>query len=348
MKSTKKFLCGYTSIFLLTLLLSSCSSEGKNILEERVVSVKTQTINYGNYASVKSFVGTAEGDVTSSLSFQTIGNIDRIYVAEGDFVKKGQMLAEVNKENLIALNKSAQATLTQAKDAAGRIQQLYDNHSIPEIKYIDIQTKLEQAESAAEIAQKNLNNAILRAPFDGVIGKCNVEAGEAAIPGMSAFIIMKMARVKIKFSVPENEIALIKKGTKATITVPALSDRVFSGSVTEKGISANPLSHTYEARISLSNSLMEILPGMVCNVTISLYGESNNSIVIPSNIVQIDANDQRFVWIADGGKATKRIIVTGGLTDNGIIVKSGLSDNDRIIVSGANKVSEGTKIKYNE
>lgn len=338
----------YIALPLMSLILAqSCSStDNKNVARE-AVKVETVTIDPQQNSLSKEYVGTVEGSTAASLSFITAGTVEKVYVSEGEFVNKGQILATLNRENLDAMNVAAQSTLSQAKDALSRIEMLYNNKSIPEIQYVEVKTKYEQAESAARVAARNLSNATLRAPFSGVIGKRKIEEGESAVPGICVLTLMKIESVKVKFAVPENEIASVNKGYQAKVTLGALPGRLYVGKITDKGVSGNMLSHTYDVKITLPNPKKEMLPGMVCRVTIPGSSNENSAIVLPNRVIQTDSDGRYFVWTAQSGIASKRYVTPGALTENGVVIASGLAKGDTVIVDGSEKISEGTKISYN-
>lgn len=220
---------------------------------------------------------------------------------------------------------------------------LYENKSLPEIKWVEVQSKLQQAQSMESIARKNLEDASLYAPFDGVIGKRNVEAGENVQPGKPVFTLLDVGTVNIKIAVPEKEIPFIDH-RKAAITVAALGGRLFEGMVTEKGITANPVSHTYEARIKLDNRDGALLPGMVCRVRVE-DKDRVTTISLPNNVIQLSHTGERYVWCLRDGKAKAVTVRIGELTDNGVQITDGLSEGDLVITDGLQKVSEDMKVK---
>jgi RND family efflux transporter MFP subunit len=260
--------------------------------------------------------------------------------------KKGTLLAEISTENLQSAYDAAQATLIQAEDAMKRMQMLYDSESFPEIKYIEAKTKLEQAKSAAQIAAKNLADSKLYAPFNGIAGKRLIDIGENVIPGKPAFTLLKINSVKIKFSVPENEISNVDKQGEFIVIVTALDDKRFKGSISEKNIAANNISHTYDAKIKIDNHSGELIPGMVCRVLLSKNYDSG-IFVLPNSAIQILHDGRCFVWIAKNGCAVMATVEIGELTDSGVIVKSGLNAGDKVIVESYHKVSEGMKVDEN-
>lgn len=339
----KKELIPLIFILLVGSLFGGCSKfESKN--EERVILVKTITVSPSNNIIGNSYVGIVQEELSTSLSFQSIGNIENIYVGEGQRVSKGQLLATLNKANLKSTYDIALSTLNRAKDGYDRLKLLHDNGSLPEIKWVEIQSTLQQAMSSEQIAKKSLQNAELRAPYSGIISKKNAEVGANVVMGMSVFTLVKTDNVNIKISIPENEVSKVKIGDEVSINVSALGNKVFNAKITEKGVAGDILSHTYEARIKINNPKNELLPGMVCNVSILKEGETAN-IVLPNNAVQVNNNGSRFVWLANKGIAEQRDVVIGGLSGDGVIISSGLTQGDNVIIEGNNKVSQGMKIR---
>lgn len=330
-------------ISLLIILLMSCSGQKDKSTEERVIPVKVVEITGSSLVDGQNYVGTVEEMSASSLSFQVMGNVQEILVREGQKVHKGQLLALLNRVTLQDTYDASRASLVQAQDAYDRMKTLYENKSLPEIKWVEVQSKLQQAQSMESIARKNLEDASLYAPFDGVIGKRNVEAGENVQPGKPVFTLLDVGTVNIKIAVPEKEIPFIDH-RKAAITVAALGGRLFEGMVTEKGITANPVSHTYEARIKLDNRDGALLPGMVCRVRVE-DKDRVTTISLPNNVIQLSHTGERYVWYLRDGKAKAVTVRIGELTDNGVQITDGLSEGDLVITDGYQKVSEDMKVK---
>lgn len=326
------------------LLVAACTSEPQAPVS-RAIPVGTLTVAADNYSVPgHEYVGTVEEESATALSFPVAGTVATLAAREGERVGQGQTLARLDQRNLQSTYDGAKATLVQAEDAMRRLQMLYDNGSLPEIKYVEAQTRLEQARSVERIARKNLDDSRLVAPFVGVIGRKSVEAGENVLPGQTVYTLLKTDIVRIKIAVPENEIARIDNGQQANITVGALGDKRYSGAVREKGVAADPISHTYEVRIPLSNSQGELMPGMVCRVT--LPGDTTaQAVILPAGAVQVSGRGDRFVWCVRGGEAVRVPVTVGALTPSGIAITRGLENGDRVIVRGMQKVSEGTQVE---
>ncbi len=324
------------------IVLTGCSGK-KSQDKTDVIPVKTMVVNSSASAGKRTYVGTVKESYGSMLSFATMGTVANVVVDEGQFVKQGQALASMDRTSMKNAHDIASSTLRQAEDAFKRMDMLYKKGSLPEIKYVEIQTRLAEAQAAERIARKNLQDCVLTAPFSGYISQRSVDMGNNVVPGMACFKLVRLDNIEVVISVPEKEISSIHKGQQIGFTVNALGDRHFVGNVTKKGVQANMLSHTYEVTVSLTNSDHVLLPGMVCSVSVE-NSNKGQGIIIPQNAVMIDGSNS-YVWIADGGKAEKCMVTTDGVSNQGVIITGGIESGAKIIVSGQDKVSEGTKIK---
>ena len=128
------------------------------------------------------------------------------------------------------------------------------------------------------------------------------------------------------------------------IIVHALGNRQFSGNVTERGVSADPRSRTYEVKATINNHDGQLLPGMICQAFTN-YMQVTTGVFVPANLVQLDSDNKTFVWVVNGDKAVKREIFISNETAQGAQVSGGLSDGDQLIVAGQQKVSNGMKVE---
>ncbi|HEX3072361.1 MAG TPA: efflux RND transporter periplasmic adaptor subunit, partial [Ignavibacteriales bacterium] len=283
--------------------------------------------------------GTIEETESVALGFAVPGTVSRVYVNEGDFVRKGQLLAELNSETLSNSYQMAEASYKQAQDAYSRLEPMHKNGNLPEIKFVEIQTGLQQAKSAAAIAKKNLNDCKLYATMEGYIGRRSVDPGMTALPGIASITVVKISKVYADVSVPENEIAFIEKGQKGSITISALKNASFTGTVEEVGVMADPLAHTYKIKILIPNEDKKIKPGMICNV--SLASKDNPSgVVVPNQAILVDENGKNYVYTIDASarEAAKKFVRTGELLNNGIEIIEGLNENEIVAITGQQKL----------
>lgn len=332
------------TLWLIPFLTGCQGNEEKHNIHEPV-KVEVASVQAKSYANPKRYTGTVEEENGTSLSFATTGTIQRIHVHLGQQVKAGQLIATLDPTSMQNSYQAAQAALGQAEDAFYRMKKLHDNGSLPDMKWVEVQSKLEQARSMEQIAKRKLDDCKLYAPFSGIIAEKNMEIGENVVPGLSVAQLVTTSSLVVKIPVPETEMRTVKIGQKGEVAITALGSEKLIAKVIEKGVVANPLSRTYEVKMKLEKPCNEVLPGMVAEVFLQPdKTDPQNLCIIPAHVVQIDESNQTFVWSVRNGKAHKLIIVCDEYMADGVIVSSGLSANDCIIVEGQQKVCEGTEV----
>ena len=341
---------GFAALALLSAILVSCGKKQEAQTAVQPVTVKEMTVGTDSplMASGYGYSGTVEEENGASLSFTTGGTILQLKVKVGDRVRKGQLIASVDPTQVRNSYDMAHSTRLQAEDAYKRMKQLHDKGSLPEIKWVETQSQLQQAISAESIAKKSLADCALHAPFDGVISEKYAEVGQTAAPGVPVVKLVTTKVLNVKISVPESEMANIHIRQRARIAVQALDGKQYEGYVVEKGVIADPVSRSYSVKIRVEGTDNALLPGMVSQVALDKAEASKTSttaIVIPAHLVQLADDNSNFVWVDENGKAVRRTIVCGEYSSNGVSVVSGLKSGDKVIVEGQQKVSTGTAIK---
>jgi len=339
MQKQKMFVWGLA----LAMLASSCSQKSESG-EVAPVRVKTMTIAAVSRTAGQEYSGTVEEESATSLSFAVPGTVQQVLVSEGQRVGKGQLLAVLDDTSLRSSHASAKAMLQQAEDAYARMKQLHDAGSLPDIQWVEVETKLQQARSMEEIASKQLSDGRLYAPAAGVISKKGVEPGQTVAPGIEVLRLLNVAAVKLKISVPEQEIDRIAIGQEATAAVDALNGRTYAVRVCEKGTVANPLTRSYDVKFSITNADGSLRPGMLCRVSMTVGESTANDMVLPPSVVMLTDKNAHYVWVVSDSTAHRRDITIGGTVAGGVGISSGLKGGDEVITEGMQKVYEGCRI----
>ncbi len=343
-------------LIALLVLCSSCqeqaakpSGDEKKTSEGKAPTrVTTQVVSPGQADNGQTYVGIVEEREATAVSFTGMGVVKRMLVSEGQAVSRGQLIAEMDDTQARNVLTGVEAQMAQANDALGRYKLLHDNGSLPEVQWVEIQSKVAQAASQLEVAKKNLADCRLTAPVSGIVGKRLVGVGETALPSQAVVSILDISSVKVKVAVPEAEISSIHASTPTSIQVEAVGGNYRGGRI-EKGVAADALTHTYDIRINVANDGRKLLPGMVARVHFASGGSQDGSggSMIPVTAVQKQADGSLFVWTVDQQNTAHRTTVTVGLTEGDCIrVKTGLNTGDRIVTEGYQKLSEGTKVVY--
>lgn len=337
---------GKSLVFVLlsaALFVSCGKGDDKKPTPQPPVKVETTVAASTDIVGSHAYSGTIEESSGTVLSFPVSGTLKTVTVGEGDRVAKGQLIAALDQGTLRNSYEMAKAALDEAQDAYNRMKQLHDSNSLPDMQWVEVQNTLKQAQSAEAIAARALKDANLYAPVSGYVSEKFMEPGMTVAPVAPVVKIVQIDPVKISVSMPENEITGVTEGQKATVVVKAVGGSTYQGTVTEKGVAADPLTRAYDVKIRVANPGGTLLPGMICDVT--LEGVTpRQAIVLPLSAVLLDADNQNFVWLSVNGHASKRIVKADGITDAGIVISSGITAGDSIIVAGQQKVSEGTPV----
>lgn len=344
------------SLTLLTILITgiSCTggSDDKNSGkrgQQYPIRVTTEVVSATSSDNTQTYVGIVEENEATAVSFTSMGVVKRVLVSEGQPVGKGQLIAEMDDTQARNLLEGAEAQLKQANDALERYGMLHENGSLPEVKWVEIQTKVTQAKSQVEVARKNLADCQLKAPVGGIVGRKRVVAGETAMPSQAVVTILDINKVKVKVAIPEAEVSHISTHTPSTIKVDAIGKQ-FEGGQIEKGVQADALTHTYDVRILVANTARQLLPGMVASVSFvsdTAVSAEAEPLTLPVTTVQRRANGNLFVWMVDKDNNAHRADVTIGETQgNRVVITSGIGTGQRIVTEGYQKLSEGTKVVF--
>lgn len=373
------------AISAILLLATSCNKQKQPV--ENAVQVKTITISPLPLNNAESYSGTLEEDNGISLSFPVGGTVKQVNIAEGQNVQARQLIAVLDATTLNNLVSASSATVSQAQAAVGqaraglaqaeksaaqaadtykRMKLLHDNGSLPEMKWVEVQTQYQQAQDAVSqvrqqvnqaeaavktahaqknISLKNLHDTRLIAPSTGYISRSMVTAGQNIAPGQPVAMLVDIRQVKVKISVPETDIAHIHVGQPLRFTVSSMPGRIFTARITEKGVAADPISRSYVVKAVTSNTERKLLPGMVCDAYIE-QPQHTNILTLPANIIQIDIDNHPFVWTVVNGEALRTSVELGQNTGDNVQIVSGLSYGSKVIVEGQQKVSNGTKVKF--
>lgn len=326
------------------LFFFSCSKKDKTPSGwTDTILVEALVVNDGNTPTERNYVGDIGSEQEATLSFMLGGTLTKVAVKNGEHVTKGQLLAEVDATTATSLHATALATLRQAEDAYRRLEAVHREGGLSEVKWVEMETNLEKARQAEVSARKHMEECSLRAPFSGVVICGSRAAGQEMKPGETFCRVLDMKRLCVDFSVPEQEISMIKVGDAADATVSALDDAHLALRISDKSFIANPLGHTYKIHASIvSGETQNLLPDMVAKVHITL--SALGGIVVPADCIQT-MPEGTVIWVVKNGKAEHRPIVVGDFVRNGVVVKEGLSTGDTVVTAGQQKLYTGAKVK---
>ena len=272
--------------------LAGCFFSGK---KEKKVSFETATIVNTTISSSITATGTIEPVTSVTVGTQVSGIVSRLYVDYNSVVKKGQVIAELDKTNLIsdlstqkANLSSAESKLAYQKSNYDRYKTLFDKGLVSaddfenaKLAYLQAQESVTTAKESVQKAQTNLSYATITSPIDGVVLSKAVEEGQTVAASFNTpelfTIAQDLTNMQVVADVDEADIADVKEGARVTFTVDAYPDDTFEGKVTQVRQSATTTNNvvTYEVVISAPNSDLKLKPGLTANVTIITQEKSD-------------------------------------------------------------------------
>ena len=291
--------------------------------------------------------GTIEPVTSVDVGTQVSGVISKLYVDYNSVVKAGEVIAELDRTNLMSELSSAQASLKSAQSELDyqktnyeRYKALYDKGLISandfeqaRLSYVQAQQKTQQQKESVKKAQTNLGYAIITSPIDGVVLSKEVEEGQTVASSFSTPTLFKIARdltdMRVIADVDEADIGDVKEGQRVTFTVDAFPDDTFEGQVTQVRQEAATESNvvTYEVVISAPNDDLKLKPGLTANVVIFTM-EAKDVLAVPSKALRFtpreamlnsdetitDTDAKEKVWVKEGSNL-KAVAVETGMTN---------------------------------
>ena len=278
------------------------------------------------------------------------GTLYRVYVKDGDYVRKGQLLGLIDDGGVGSQLEQLKAQAQLAETTFERQKRLWEQKIGSEIQYLQAKTNYEATKNAVAQAQSQLGKSTLRAPFSGIIDEVIQEQGTVVNPvsGQPVFRIVNLNNMYIEVDVPENYLGDITTGKDVKVYFPALGDSVTT-QVRQTGNFINPTNRSFSVEMEIPNESGMIKPNLTARVAINDYS-NEAAILIPQSIISENAAGEQYVYVtvkSDGSDALisrKNIIATGRSQGDLIEVTHGLKAGDQVIIEGARVVRDGQEI----
>jgi RND family efflux transporter MFP subunit len=278
------------------------------------------------------------------------GTLEQIFVSEGQKVKKGQLLAEINDSGLKEQVDQLIIQANFAKENFERTERLWNNNIGSEIQYLKSKTDFESSQKMVEQMKDRLSKTKIYAPFEGEIDEIISNQGSNLIPGISQILrLVNLDKIYAEASVSEKYIAYIDKGTNAIVQVPLLGKEIVS-EIIQTGNFINPSNRTFRVEVPVENIDNKIKQNLDAKIKINIYSKKD-AVVIPLRIVREDASGRNFVYVMsedvkEGVYFTaKTFISLGNKNNTDIEVTEGLKIGDMLVLEGASIVEDSQRVK---
>jgi RND family efflux transporter MFP subunit len=310
-------------------------------VEDVAPTVSVEQVSVREVPQLSTYTSTVQAYVKNNIAPQMAGRITKINVEIGDFVTKGQVLAEMDKTSLL----QAQLQLQNQEVELQRLKALYEAGGISKSDY-------EAVELACNVAKSQVanleENTILRSPVNGVVTARNYDAGDMYAMSAPIYTVEQIKPVKLLVGISESEYTKVKKGDSVEITADALPGKTFYGKIGKIYPTIDPATRTFTSEVVVDNNYNTLRPGMFARVTVD-FG-SNNNVVIPDvAVIKQQGSGERFVYVLnEDGTVTYQKIVLGRRMGTEYEVLEGLADGDKIVTGGMIRLKDGIKVTVNE
>lgn len=350
----------------ISVLLWGCGSKAEHnqtqktalaAIDEAVVPVKLTPVS----TVVRAEPIVASGLVSSSeearLSFKVGGIIDRMFVEEGQSVRKGQLLATLDLTEINAQVSQAQLASEKAERDLGRVKNLYADTAATLEQLQNATTGTNVAKQNLTIAQFNRSYAQIRSTVDGTVTRKVTNAGEYVAPGASVYLISSNRRNDwvVRVGVSDKDWARLRLGNRASILLDAYPDQPFTGVVSELAQAADPTNKLYEVEVRINPGAARFAPGLFAKVTL-VPSQSRSYTLVPVEAIVEGNGKSGFVYVLAGDNTNtqplhvrKTPVQIGFLDGDKVLLTNGLSNATNVITAGsAYLTEESTVIVKNE
>lgn len=331
---------------VLTLAVSCGNSVSKNAQQAAAVveedpTVAVEQVSVREVPQLATYTSTVQAYVKNNIAPQMSGRIAKINVEIGDFVTKGQILAEMDKTSLL----QAQLQLQNQAVELQRLKTLKENGAISQSDY----DAVELAYNVAQTQVDNLEeNTILRSPINGVVTARNYDAGDMYAMSAPIYTVEQIKPVKLLVGISESDYTKVKKGQSVEVKADAVPDVTFSGKVEKIYPTIDATTRTFITEVVVANNYNTLRPGMFARVTVD-FGANNNVVIPDVAVVKQQGSGERFVYVLnEDNTVTYQKVVLGTRMGTEYEVLEGLSDGAKVVTGGQIRLKDGIKVIVNE
>ncbi len=301
------------------------------------------------------FPGKVKAARRAELSFQIAGQIEQLNILEGQQVRKGELLAALDRKNHLYAVSAAKASYQVSEQEFQRASKLFEEKVISKAQFDAAQSHYDVARAELDIKEKTLDDTQLMAPFNGLVSKRYAEKKEHVNKGEAVLLLQDVTGIEVEVQLPEQLVARggVEILDHLTVRFDANPKLTFAAKAMELSMESSQDTRTYALVIKLpSPKHMHILPGMTASVSGNIKSSSGeaavgNSMLVPVEAVIFNPNAEPYVWIVDSQaqKAQKRQVKIGPMHGDSVEVIDGLRANELVATAGLHSLEEGRAVR---
>ena len=308
------------------------------------VAVEVAAVTRGSLAREATVAGVLAPVRAIGVNSQVGGALLSMRVEEGDVVRAGQVLAEIDSREIRAQLRSAEASLALAKSTAERSAALLKDRVVTAAEYERDQAAYASAQASVDALRTRLGYASVRAPFAGVITEKRNEAGDVVGAQSRLFTLADVSTLVVRVQVSELDITGISEGQNAAVSVDALGGTTFNGRVRRIFPAADSVTRMVPVEVGLAGvAARQLRPGYLARVTVKL-GERTGVLLAPANAI-VGSRDARAAYVKIGEKVERRPVRIGQTSGSFVEILEGLQPGDTVVSVGADQLRDGAQIR---
>ena len=332
------------TVLLAMSLLQGCRNGGSSEIRSSIQNVKTVFPVLMSEVTVRTFPGVVKAADEINVAFKTAGQISRIAVRDGDYVRKGDVIAELDTKDYLLQLEATQIQYDQLNTEVKRLEELFKRNSLPANDYEKAKAGLNALGIQLQANKNTIEYTVLRSPVSGYIQSVNYSGSELVNAGMAIVSLIDVSAVSIETELP------------ATLSLRIDDFTGYSCQIHPAGHEDIPLKFIGINRKSNSNQLYKMVfeptsyqtrlaPGMHVEVRISINEKTTGlTYTLPLKTVFLE-NGRSYVWTVQDGKVAKREVTTNGVSPDGaLIILSGLTDRDEVVCAGLRTLRENDPV----
>jgi membrane fusion protein (multidrug efflux system) len=306
-------------------------------------SVLVTTVKPMAFADRIEAVGTAYARESTTIASTVTERVVRLNFRDGEYVRRGQVIAELARSEETAGLNEAQARVTEAQQQLDRLRQLQQRGFATNARVDEQVAAVNSARAQAGAVQAQIGDRVIRAPFSGVVGLRRISPGATVTAGTEIATISDLSQIKLDFSLPETFLSAMQVGQAIEARAAAYPDDLFRGSVESIEPTIDPVTRSVMVRAVLPNPDARLKPGML--LTVNVITNPRSALAVPE-LSLVAERDRNFVFKIDAESTALKTPVEVGVRQEGMIeVKRGLAAGDRIVAEGTIKVRDGGKVR---
>jgi membrane fusion protein (multidrug efflux system) len=286
-------------------------------------------------------VGTAHANESVEITSKISNKITAIRFEEGDFVRKGEILVELDSAEAKASLAEAEAALADSESQFRRSRELFAQQALSLAQLDQIESALKANRARVQAAQARLADTVIRAGFNGRTGFRHASVGSLVSPGTVITTLDDATLIKLEFTVPATYLYLLKKGLPVTAQASGLPGEAFEGKVTNLDSRVDPVTRSIAVRAEIPNPEGVLRPGMF--MTVSLQGNVTQTLLVPEAAI-VPEQGSTFVFVASDGVVQRREVKLGRRRPGEVEITSGLQEHERVVVDGTQNIRDGDRV----